>query len=189
MAKKKVMGKTLLASTAQGFTAVELLVASALAGLMTVAVLGVLGLLTKHHRELLAKRTVEPWQVQLKEQLRWDFANARHCQNSPTQLRLVGFGGRDFASGAATYRPAEVSYLVKELAQRHWLIRRETHSDDRSLRNFRQEIVCGGVQRIEMQPLDPAAARTQGTIPSRFRLRLQGTGTDSIVFDQVIHVY
>jgi len=172
----------------RGLTAIELLVASALAGLLSVAVLGVLGSLSAQRRELLARQTLEPWQQQLVERLRWEFANARSFQCHGKELTLVGFGGRDFNDDTPTQRPTRIAYRVEALGDRAWLVREETHLDDRALHNARRALVCADIDRLDVQSLDSAQAPA-GTVPTRFRIRFYGKGGQQPLLDQAIQLY
>ena len=94
----------------------------------------------------------------------------------PQVLRVVGYGAGDFATGAVTHRPAEVTYLVRGAAGRSWLLRRERHLDEPTSRNTRIELLCSGVTRIhvsglEDDPLNPATPVGDAlySIPARAR--------------------
>lgn len=179
-------------SARTGLTAIELLAASALAALMTVAVSGILGAMALQRRELPTSQTSAAWQRRLAEQVRWDFSNARQFRCNGEELMLSGFGAREFGftSRRPTHRPAQISYRIKKIGERHWLIRRETHLDERALVNFRSEIVCADADRIDVQPVGAVGdAGADGTIPRQARFTLRSALDGEEALDVVLQVY
>ena len=131
-------------------TLVELVAALALANFLMVAMLGVLRSFAVQRRAVIGDGSIESWRAVLRSQLEWDFANARRVSISPQQLRLVGYGGRDFETGEITHRPTEIVYDVDPESRCLWLLRHETHLDEPTLHNRRTELVCRPVAAMEI---------------------------------------
>lgn len=179
----------------RGLTLIELVVATALAALLMAAVAGVMRSLVMQKKVLLSNDPPTPWKDRLRDQLRWDFANARRFSAEAARLRLVGYGGADFDTGALTQRPTEVVYETIDVGPRSWLVRREIHLDASTLHNRRSDIVCAGVRalvvrRIEEQPVDvrreppakPAAGSTPlSPVPDQLRLMLFGPDEETLL--------
>jgi hypothetical protein len=177
------------------------LAASALAALLFVALSGVLRSLAIQRRTLLAGKTQEPWRVQLSERLRWDLANARTMRSRFGELRLVGYGSCDFATGEPMFRRSEIVYFVQNVDTRRWLLRKEIHPDDATLNNQRTELVCTGVTDLGVIDLEAdddndgfggdavphsAASSPLEPVPNRLRLVLLGEKVGSHVLDEVV---
>jgi hypothetical protein len=182
-------------------TLVELLAASALAALLFVALSGVLRSLAIQRRTLLAGKTIEPWRVQLAQQLRWDLANARTMKSRFGDLRLVGYGSCDFVTGEPTFQRSEVVYFVQNVGKRLWLMRKETHPDDMTLDNHRTELVCTGVMDLGVISLEAddtdagfdddvvrhsSASAPLQPVPNRLRIVLVGERQGSRLLDEVV---
>jgi hypothetical protein len=157
-------------------TAVELLVATALASMLMVAVLGILGLLAAKRKVLVDEAPVALWQRGLVEQLRRDLSNARRFELAPDRLRLLGYGSRGSNTRQPTHRPAEVVYRVTRASGRSWLIREEIQLDLMSNANRQTEIVCGGLSTIAMEiPGRPEhGPRRSGAVPECCRITIAG---------------
>jgi prepilin-type N-terminal cleavage/methylation domain-containing protein len=153
-----------------GMTLIELLAASALAALLMVSILGVLRSLRVQSRVLLADDPVESWKLQLREQLQWDLTNARKMSWRPDRLCLRGYGGRETVTDRATLRPTEVIYSVREVGDRHWLVREEVHLDGRALHNRESRLSCEGVEALVVMPYEPDNLRPPED-PRRHRVR------------------
>jgi len=160
----------------RGLTAVELLVAAALASMLMVAVLGILGILAAKRKVLVDEAPFAPWQRGLAERLRRDLSNARRFELTPDRLRLVGYGSRDFDTRQPTHRPAEVVYRVSRAAGKTWLMREETHLDLLSNANRQTEIVCYGLTTIAMDiPGQPERRpRRSCAVPECCRITMAG---------------
>ena len=182
-------------------TLVELMAASALAAMLFVALSGVLRSLAIQRRTLLAGKTIEPWRVQLAQQLRWDLANARGMKSRFGELRLVGYGSCDFATGEPTFCRSEIVYFVQHIGKGRWLLRKETHPDDMTLNNHRTELVCTGVTDLGVNSLEAdddnenfdddavqhsSASAPLQPVPNRLRLVLLGEREGSRVLDEVV---
>jgi len=184
----------------------ELIIALTLSSFLMVAVLGVLSSLTQQRTVLFERRAPASWRQQLKEQLHRDLANARRMTVRPAELRLIGYGGRDFATGAPTFRPTEVVYAVHEVGNQQWLMRWEIHLDELTNQNVRGELVCSGVTAIDLMSLDdddepafpdepvPTNRDTKDgghpfvAAPSTTRVILFGSDKESVMLDEVIYL-
>ena len=169
-----------------------MLIATALASLLIAAVVGVLRSLSTHQKLLAQKRSLEPWRVQVREQIQWDFENARQMSLRPNELRLLGYAGRDFQSGTVNHRPTEVVYFIHDDGRRHWLCRQEIHLHDRTIRNTRMNLVLAGVTKIELRRLGEDEAMEQTgvysglvPVPSNVRLLLWKVAGDRPMFDEL----
>jgi type II secretory pathway component PulJ len=135
-------------SRRSAMTLVELLAATILAALLMAAVLGVLKAVTREQRALRIHPSAEAWQAQLIRQLEWDLANSRSVTSTATGFQLVGFAGRDFASGAALHCRTSIEYAVQNVRGQSFLVRSEAHLDSANLDNQSLELVCNQVERI-----------------------------------------
>lgn len=133
----------------RAMTAIEVLVATMLASLMLGSVVGLLGALSRQQKALRTTDVSPPWHQQFIEQFSWDLTNSRQFAASSEGVRLAGFAGRHFSTGRATGRPTDVEYYMIEAAGDRWLMRRETHRDERSNVSSRTEAVCRGVGRLQ----------------------------------------
>lgn len=162
--------------TRPALTIVELLVATALASMLIVAVLGILAILAEKRRVLIDESAFVPWHQRLEGQLRFDLGNARRFELAPDRLRLVGYGGRNFETGRPTHRRTEVVYRLATAADKVWLVRDESQLDSISNANRRTEIVCSGIGAIAMEVPGEheRKAERSGALPECFRLLLVG---------------
>ena len=136
-----------------GLTAVEVLVACALATLLMSTLMGVLGVLAKHQKDFARRYPNPKWADRLQAQIRWDFDNSVRIHRFPDRIRLVGFASRDFQTGEPTSRPTSVTYWVTGDRENRWLARTEIHPDELTNRNVRTDLLCSGVSRIEAHAL------------------------------------
>jgi len=140
-------------------TLVELLAATILAALLMAAVLGVLKSVTRSQKALLRGGRPEAWQARLIAQLEWDLANSRTAVTTPDGFQLVGFAGRDFASGAILHGPTAIQYSVQTVGSQSCLFRSEAHLDSLNLDNQSRELVCNRIVRIALGSADATAVK------------------------------
>jgi hypothetical protein len=133
----------------RGMTAIEMLAATLLASLMLASVMGVLGGLVRQQRALQSRAPAPSWHRVLSAQLLWDLQNSRAFVGSPDGVRLTGFAGRDFGTSQPTELPTAVEYFLLDSDHDRFLVRREEHLGARTNDNWRIEVVCRGVQRID----------------------------------------
>jgi hypothetical protein len=169
-------------------TVIELLAAATLAALLLMTVSATIGSLSTQRRALLRDGVPQPWRQQLLGQLYWDLANARWMESRPDQLVLVGYGGRDVASGFPTQRPCRVVYRVQQVGSRTQLVRDETNLESQSRSDARTELACVGVTRLDARLLDESGdIQPDGPIAVQGRIHvvLEGAGQASPLIDQV----
>jgi len=179
-------------------TLIELVLATTLATMLMVAVLGVLNSLSRQRNVLFSRREPDTWRRLLADELRRDVLNSRRLAVGPTELRLVGYAGRENSSRRATHRPTEISYQVFSVGEESWLVRRETHLDELSNDNRQAELVCGDVGGIDVVQIEsdgtalPLAGSRAGTasglrrIPSQLTIRLLDASKTTVVFEERI---
>lgn len=138
-------------------TLVELLAATILAALLMAAVLGVLKAVTREEKTLKGDVSGATWKAQLVRQLEWDLANSRTVLATANGFQLVGFAGRDFASGAPLHCRTSIEYAVQTTRGRSFLVRSEAHLDSPDLDNQSFELVCNQVERIVLDSGDSDA--------------------------------
>ena len=188
--------------TRRAMTLVELLAATCLAVLLLTASFGVLGSLAAQRKALAGDGTEAPWRKRLDQLLRWDLSNARRMCLRQKELRLVGYGGLDFETDAATQRPTEIIYTIQSNDNRSWLSRREIHLDSDSLRNSRDELIAVGVTSIaaydpdknDYQELDrfletlptADAPPVYVSIPNHVQVVLRGGDQQKTILDELM---
>jgi len=147
-------------------------VSLALASMLLVAVMDVLGILATRRRVLVEKDPQPVWHRPLEEQLRRDLGNARRFEFQPTHLRLLGYGGRNLDTRRETNRPAEVLYEFAKVGGETWLVRTETMLDSRSNKNRRRELVCRGLTKLDVKASNPHGGRPRqsGRVPECCRV-------------------
>jgi hypothetical protein len=166
-------------------TLVELVAATILAALLMAAVLGVLKAVTREQRALRIHPSAEAWQAQLIRQLEWDLANSRSVTATATGFQLVGFAGRDFASGAALHCRASIEYVVQIVRGRSFLVRSEAHLDSANLDNQSLELVCNQIERIVLS----STAESTPNPTSAKKTTPQNTDESSIPEQPVVTLY
>lgn len=144
----------------QGFTAIELLAATALAALLMVAVLGVLTSMAVGQKALFDRPVPTNWQSRLVGLMEKDLINARSLQQMPNGFQLAGWSGSDVASGLTVHRETTVGYEIVEIDQRPMLVRRETDINSASLNNVFTNLVCFDVRSIRL--VEPEIVKTIG---------------------------
>lgn len=151
----------------RGMTAIEVLAATVLAALMLAAVSGILGMLARQDRELRSDRSHQSWEGQILERMRSDFRGSRLYSVSRERLQLVGFAARDFVTGQPTGRRAIIEYYLVEAKGERWLLRRESHPDDRTNDSSRVELACRGIDRVAFGDLFVDAVFVARNAPAR----------------------
>lgn len=172
-----------------GFTALEVLVATTLASLMMVAVLGVLGGIAKKER-LLAERAERmlPWQRQFAHRLSRDLESCSTIQFDGESIVLTGFGGR--RSGMPTWEPVDIHYWIAKVADQNALLR-QVQPRIQPSQPFRAEIFCLGIDKFVVVPdgvTQPSAVDASSLkrveLPQRLRVQLFSGG--KIIFDEAM---
>lgn len=162
----------------QGFTMLELLLATVLSVLLMIGVLAVVTRLgaskavdvnaksTDSGMALQAgpdEATIDAW-VWL---LRHDLNHARGVDGSqPNVIEITGYFALDRARREQTHRPVRINYVVEQIDGRPWLVRREMALDVLTNQNVRRELLCVGVSRFELVQSSGAAG---GLVDSSLR--------------------
>lgn len=146
----------------KAFTIVELLVASALATVLMVGVLHVVGSI-KHDRVNSQEHAAAIPLENLVHLLAWDLTNARTIVQKNGKIVLEGYCALDRdvfdvtrdPTASVLHEPVVVEYSVWKDNGHSWLTRRQTHLNDLSNRNAWTEVVCRGVAGIQLAPVVP----------------------------------
>lgn len=182
-----------------GLTALELVVASALAVLLMVSVLGLLARLASQRKLIEEKTSVHAWQFNLANVVRRDLASAERVGMRLDELSVIGYGGIDTTSATATLRPTQIRYAIMTEQGASWLVREETRLDENTNFNWRRELACRGAVHIEASAYNTRLKRwealtTKGseqmwkwrTAPAWLRVRVFGDGPDTLLLDEII---
>jgi hypothetical protein len=121
--------------------------------------------------------------------LRRDLANATGVQ--PIAAGGVALGGHAALARAAlevAHRPARVTYAVRTIGRRQWLVREQADADGGRW----AELVCDGVQSFRVSPQSaarPGAADGKAVTdagPASYRLVLRWTSASRPALDETI---
>ena len=156
-----------------------------LAAALLVSVIGVLSRLTMTRNFLMIRHAPATWSFRVCEAIRRDFASARHIELSGRELRLVGFGGQSFETGAMEHDRSVIVYHVMDVRGQTYLVRRVQRLDEPLGRDVAVDLVCGGVASFDLQVFEPRTKRWSSVIwderrvkriavPGICRLRLLG---------------
>ena len=164
----------------RGFTVIELLVSSALAGGMIVAVMGILGLLSQQQK-IVIKGEPRHWLKHVISLMEWDLNSGVNIELTVDEVTISGFGGRNPTNGVPNQRPTRVRYRVDDVASHSWLIRTEEYLDEAPVSAGPAELVCEGVSRIELQAIDEVGwiRLRRRLIPQQMRFVLLGMGDET----------
>lgn len=156
----------------RGLTAVELLVATTLAAMLLVGILGVLTTLHTHSRELMQDARTQPWSQLLADGLRRDLSNARQMTVAHNRLVLTGYLGTR-AAGHGTLRAAEVTYQVVSVGDYLCLVRDERPLGEVSNLLPTRQLVATGITHFQCVLPGGAHAddRFTGALPASCRVR------------------
>ncbi len=142
----------------RGTTLVEIMAAAAMSVLLLGAL--VLAMQTMHRHEavvLASDHGLALWKRGLQGAIEWDLMNSREWNHRFTELRLVGYTGKD-AAGHAVLSPNEIQYRFVQSGGEAWLIRESIPLSPRSGRTV-QTLMCRGVSKILVgRPEDDLAA-------------------------------
>jgi hypothetical protein len=126
--------------------------------------------------------------------LLWDLQNSREVVASRDGVRLVGFAGRDFASGRPTGRPTAIEYFLLDTDNDRFLVRREEQLDTRTNDNWRIEVVCRGARRFDFgtTSVDQAAVGASAVnrqnagepLTEQIAVRIYGIDKEPPLFEQ-----
>lgn len=134
-----------------GFTLLELMLATVL---MSVLMIGVLAVLTQVLRspQMTSDQgepmgEVGPSWVEL---IRHDLTQARTVEHSANRIKLMGYVWLDPVTGQRTQQPAHVTYRLVEIGERPWMVRTSQMIDRDKQPTVRHELLGSGVTRFEL---------------------------------------
>jgi prepilin-type N-terminal cleavage/methylation domain-containing protein len=135
----------------RGFTLVEMLLATVLAGLLMAGVLFMTAAVGRDRRRVAADEA-GPRRSGVMEQVRWDLVNAvtMSPQGSGRILVLVGHAGLDPQTLAPTNRLTRVVYEVRGRGRHAALFRQQEYLDEPTRPDRWTELVCADVQAINV---------------------------------------
>jgi prepilin-type N-terminal cleavage/methylation domain-containing protein len=192
----------------RGFTIVELLAATALSTLLFLAALSVIRTLGKTELTGAASRRYG-WELSLRQQLRWDFANAVVLRHDEHGLILGGYGSLDPQTFAPTHRPVRVIYSLRDIGTGRWLVREQTSLDPLATDLDSSELLCGNVKSFSItgsyaartvsadtatSPQDdptPVIFQKMGDsqrVPDRIRVRIDLNGDPAPAMNAVLYL-
>ena len=155
---------------AGGFTAIELLAATALAGMLMLAVLTVTGSLGRAE-QVIENRSSDPsWRRQVTDLLRRDVVQARKVDVQEGVLIIEGWCRLDEARGTISHRPVTIRYRwsqrdreLDRRAEPGWLVREQTELlEVLDGRPTRAAVVCGEVSGFAAELVMPAGDDAEG---------------------------
>lgn len=179
------------ANSRRGFTAVELLAATALTAVLMVTLLHVIASIGRGRDAMRRRDAGEPLRSELLDALRWDLANARSATFGPSALFLVGHGSLDRDTLAPRHVPVTVSYRVLRLGGRPWLVREQAPAGNEEGAGAWVELLCPDVRQVSFT----AAGRrrvgrpetwSSDDVPPRVRVQLETTA--GLVVDEEVVV-
>ncbi|MEM8670553.1 MAG: hypothetical protein AAGG48_23710 [Planctomycetota bacterium] len=136
----------------RGFTALEVIMATALASLMMVAVLGVLSGIAAKERILGEQEEASPyWHRPFKQRLQRDLEGASTYSQRGDSIVIEGFGGR--RNGVPAWAPVQIHYRIQKAGDQSLLIRDVVPLVQPS-EQFPKQIVCLGVDSIQLEMID-----------------------------------
>ena len=137
----------------RGFTAVELLAALALASVLMVAVLGVIGAVGRTRGTLARHAGPNPWLSEIPMALRQDLQDGRTLDASGGTggFKVQGYGALDPATLIRTHKPAEISYRVRQAGSCSVLVREQRTFDDRTGVQLFTQIVAWDVATLTLK--------------------------------------
>lgn len=162
--------------TRGGFTLIELMAATAIAGMMVIVTMEMLGHLTTQVADGKQRYHSRPWLNVLKAQIQSDFAHCRSIIVKNNELRLDGYTWQDPETGVAQRRPTQIIYQLPKSANRGWLMRKQVDLTGNINSAQHSTVVCFGIARFE------DLSRLQLDVPPgvwRMRLHLLAEGEEA----------
>lgn len=149
----------------RAFTLIEMLAASALTAVLSVAVLNTTASFGRASAAL-AKRGADPSAEALIELLRRDVANCTSVQSSDSGVVMSGSCGLDPRALGPSHRPVRVIYSVQQNDSHRWLVRDQSPQDAVDAKPWRQ-IASGGVQQFQLLAVTGSSGTSTGLIGYR----------------------
>ena len=130
-----------------GTTLVEVMAAAAMSVLLLGALVLSMQTMQRHEAVVLASDYgLAPWKTRLQAAIEWDLLNSREWNHRFSELRLVGFTGKD-AAGHAVLSANEVRYRFVQSGGEAWLVRESIPVSSTAARTERT-LMCRGVSKI-----------------------------------------
>ena len=179
----------------RAFTLIELLAASALAAVLMLVMFQVIGSLGRA-RTALARSEAggaaaqSPWKSDLLDAVRWDLANADTAKFEADRIVLTGHGSLNRRTLARSHEPVTVTYSIERRGRGDGgcLVRRQMPRGGATNDRGWSEVVCVGVSRFGLEPLQSAGllGLRRDPLAGPLRVRLEGRG--GVLIDEVIVV-
>ena len=165
------------------FTALELLAATALTGLLLATVLHVIGTLNRGRAARDGRLDAGLWKADLLETLRRDLGGSTAIRYEPGRVVLTGHAALDRATMRPADEPVTVTYDVVTVRGRGWLRRRQASRDGLSAAPAWSELICPDVIAFALSappgsppPAAPVAGEAGQPVPSAVVVQLDGPG-------------
>lgn len=146
---------------AGGFTLIEVVLATALAATLMIAILGVTATLGRTHRAMTHTAASRERHAELIELLRRDLSHAQETRLGKNRVELVGFGSLDPSTLEPAQRPARVVYRLGDGDGASLLVREQTLLDEP--RHVWNETVGWGVAAFELVRAFESTGERQAT--------------------------
>ncbi len=175
----------------RGFTMVEMLMATALAGVLMVGVMTVVVRLysppESSVQSLATGRGLDRWVHLLNREL----SSAQSLQVAADQstLTLTGPLGLDQVQRQSTHRPVQLRYRLVVIAGGTWLLREQESLDESTNQRMQRDLVGGPFQRLQFVVLPTARVTSPSSSAStltRLRLRLWHADAVEPVLDRLL---
>ena len=170
-----------------GFTLIETLAACALAALLLLVALQVVGSVGRSQRTMTRRDDATAWADGVLDVIRADVLNARHVTVADGELRIDGYNALDPATLRPSNRPARVIYRVRPIAGRPWLARSQTRLDDLTNAATTTQPLCPDVAALAVVATRDLAAEPDA-MPARVAVRLTSTDPAATAVEEVIYV-
>ena len=146
-----------------GFTLIELMAATTLAGMLMIVTMGLLIQVQESAEDIQASVESTTWLHNLRQQLQQDFANCRSVRIERNRVRIDGYSQHQPNQGQVRQLPAIITYTL----QSGWLIREQQRSTGNINDISSSQMMGYGVQNLEdLSNLDVDVP------PGRWRLKI-----------------
>jgi prepilin-type N-terminal cleavage/methylation domain-containing protein len=168
----------------RGFTLVEVVLATALAATLMVAVLGVTASLGRSQRVFAKETAREPDRSATLDLLRRDLSQAQDAKLGNGLLDVIAYSALDPATLEPSQRPARVVYRVETHQAGSCLVREQVPLDQASAEPWK-EVVAWGVTGLNAQAVRGGGAGSPG-VPDSVQVDLQWQ--NGMFLSRVIHL-
>lgn len=166
----------------RALTLIELVVSLAIVSMLMVAVMTVIGGLSRSERRDQAQHEGNRLASPLRDILANDLVHATQFTSTPDGCQLRTYAAIDPATMERNHRPVGIEYLVQIIAQRRWLVR--VQHDENGGPDVRQ-LVCCDVAHFAVQPADSVTTGTEpadDALPAAFVATVEFTSSGSETF-------